>query len=163
MRYYRINNNIRSFNALVIDKDGNNLGVMPVAKALELAKQDSLDLIEVKSDTNPPICKILDFGKFLYQARKKTKKTKKTKLKIIKIGFNTGMHDLEVKAKKIGEFLEKNYPVKIDLMLRGRENRQKSLARIKVEELLKFVSVDFKIESDFKFQPQGISLIITKR
>ncbi len=163
MKYYRINNSIKIQSARIIDENGENLGVMPIAKAQEIANYKNLDLVEINPNSNPPICKIINFGKFLYQQQKKIKKTKKSKLKTIKIGFTTSSHDLSIKAKKATEFLNKNNPVKIELILKGRQKGLKELAKQKIEEILKLIEVDYKIESPFKTMPHGITLIIVKK
>lgn len=163
MKRYRINNEIKIPVARIIDEEGKNLGTMSIARALEIANYKNLDLVEINPNSNPPICKIIDFGKFLYQQQKKNKKTKKSRLKTIKIGFTTSQHDLAIKAKKITEFLTKNNPVKIELILKGRERQQKDLAKLKIEEMLKLIEVDYKIESPFKMMPYGITLLVVKK
>lgn len=163
MKRYRINNEIKIPVARIIDEEGKNLGTMSIARAMEIANYKNLDLVEINPNSNPPICKIIDFGKFLYQQQKKNKKTKKSKLKTIKIGFTTSHHDLAIKAKKTTEFLRKNNPVKIELILRGRQRQQKDLAKLKIEEMLKLIEVDYKIESPFKMMPYGITLVVVKK
>lgn len=163
MKYYRINNSIKLSRARIIDEDGKNLGIMPITKAQEIANYKNLDLVEINADSDPPICKIIDFGKFLYQQQKKSKKAKRSKLKTIKIGFTTGPHDLLIKAKKATELLTKNNLVKIELILRGRQKGLKDLAKSKIEEILKLIEVDYKIDSPLKVMPYGITLIVAKK
>ena len=113
---------------------------MDTSKAIELAKERELDLVEISNKTQPPICKIIDFGKYQYMQEKKQRKQKakqrKIELKGIRIGFTTSPHDLETKAKQIEKFLKEGHKVRIDLRLRGREKAHGDLAREKLEKFL---------------------------
>ena len=93
----------------MIGKDGSNVGVLPTAEALQLAQNDGLDLIEVAAKANPPVVRIMDFGKYLYQKEKElresAKKQKGTEMKGIRIGFNASLHDMELRARQVEEFI----------------------------------------------------------
>jgi translation initiation factor IF-3 len=132
----RRNDRIRSAEVRVIGPEGTNLGVMPPRKALELAKKVGLDLIEVSPSAQPPVCRILDFGKFLYEESKKNKDSKQhiTKLKEIKIRVSIDPHDFETKMRRAESFLNQGNKVKISLQFRGRENEHRELGfeRVKV-------------------------------
>jgi translation initiation factor IF-3 len=132
----RRNDRIRSAEVRVIGPEGTNLGVMPPRKALELAKKVGLDLIEVSPSAQPPVCRILDFGKFLYEESKKNKDSKQhiTKLKEIKIRVSIDPHDFETKMRRAESFLNNGDKVKISLQFRGRENEHRELGfeRVKV-------------------------------
>jgi len=119
---YRVNEQIKALRVQVIGPDGKNLGVMPTSKALELAREYGLDLVEVAPNASPPVARIMDYGKFVYQQKKKNKQKGKTsELKEIEMTPNIGEHDLNVKLRKIKEFLEEGHKVKVDIRMRGRQ------------------------------------------
>lgn len=113
----------------MIGPEGTNLGVMAPKKALELAQKVGLDLIEVSPAARPPVCRILDFGKFLYEESKKQKDTKQhsTKLKEVKFRVSIGSHDFETKLRRAEGFLNHGNKVKLTLQFRGRENEHREL------------------------------------
>lgn len=122
----KINNQITSKKLRVIYND-KNLGIMSNADALALARKDNLDLVEISSNTNPPVCKILNYGKFKYQQSKKKKGNVIHKEKEIKIGVQIDSHDLDVKINHINEFLDSGYIVKVTIILRGRQKAHPEL------------------------------------
>jgi len=160
-----INNQIKSRKVRLIDETGKQLGVTDLTEALRISRERNLDLIQVTDKVDPPVCKITDYGKYLYQKEKKEKNLKKiSTLKEIRIGFNTSLHDLETKAKTAEKFLKKGDKVKIEMRLRGRE---KALGRFAREKVIKFLeelknNIPFKIERDLKRRPNGFSTIISK-
>jgi translation initiation factor IF-3 len=121
----RINREIRAARVRVIDKDGGQLGILNLSEALMRAEDAGLDLIEISPSAEPPVCKIIDYGKFRYQQTKKEKEGKKAqhqvKVKEIKIKPNTDEHDLMVKLKHAREFIVKGNKVRITCTFRGRE------------------------------------------
>jgi len=121
----RINREIRAPRVRVIDKDGNQLGVLSVAEALSRAEHEGLDLIEIAPNAEPPVCKIIDYGKFRYQQTKKEKESKKSqhqvKVKEVKVKPNTDEHDIQVKLKHAREFIAKGNKVRLTCVFRGRE------------------------------------------
>ena len=125
----RKNDRIRAPEVRVIGPEGTNLGVMPPHKALELAKGVGLDLIEISPGAKPPVCRILDFGKYLYEESKKNKDSKQhaTKLKEIKFRVRIEEHDFETKLRRAESFLDHNHKVKLTLQFRGRENEHREL------------------------------------
>ncbi|MDQ8194537.1 translation initiation factor IF-3 [Coraliomargarita sp. SDUM461004] len=125
----RRNDRIRAAEVRVIGPEGTNLGVMAPRKALELAKKVGLDLIEVSPSARPPVCRILDFGKFLYEESKKQKDTKQasTKLKEVKFRVGIGEHDFVTKLRRAESFLDHGNKVKLTLQFRGRENEHREL------------------------------------
>ncbi len=131
-----------------------------------MAKEKNLDLIEISPNIQPPIAKIMDFGKFQYQKQKKTKTTKektheKTETKIIQLGIGTSEHDLELKAKKISEFLKEKHRVKISLVLKGRTKYlEKDFINERLKRILPFITENYKIADEPKKGPSGISIII---
>ncbi len=125
----RRNDRIRAAEVRVIGPEGTNIGVMPPKKALELAQKVGLDLIEVSPAARPPVCRILDFGKFLYEESKKQKDTKQhsTKLKEVKFRVSIDVHDFETKLRRAENFLNHGNKVKLTLQFRGRENEHREL------------------------------------
>lgn len=129
---YRVNEKIRAKEVRLIGPDGKQIGIVPLSEALRIAEDYGLDLVEVAPTANPPVCKIMDFGEFLYQEAKKAKEAKKKQavieVKEIKLSPKTDKHDLEVKIKHILRFLEDNNKVKIRVVFKGREISHPELA-----------------------------------
>ncbi|MGK0177087.1 MAG: translation initiation factor IF-3 [Lentimonas sp.] len=125
----RRNDRIRAPEVRVIGPEGTNLGVMLPKKALELAQGVGLDLIEISPGARPPVCRILDFGKYLYEESKKNKDAKQhvTKLKEIKFRVRIDAHDFETKLRRAESFLDHGHKVKLTLQFRGRENEHREL------------------------------------
>ena len=152
----------------VIDEVGAQLGVMNIFAAIDLAKSKGLDLIQVTEKVDPPVCRIGDYGKYLYSLQKKEKKikvkTKVTKLKEIQIGFNTSPHDIEVKAKQAENFLRNGDKVKVGMVLKGREKAMGDFAKKKVEFFLETTNtlIPIKTERELKREPRGFTMIISK-
>ena len=122
---HRINERIRVPNVRLIDEKGNQVGVVPTAEALKMARERGLDLMEVASTASPPVCKICDYGKFKYEKKKKDHEAKKkqvvVKVKEIQLRPNTDQHDFDYKVRNVREFLEEGDKAKITIMFRGRE------------------------------------------
>jgi len=165
IKKFRINNQIRAREVRVVDEVGKNLGVMKLEEALKMAFERHLDLVEIAPKVNPPVVKIIDYGKFLYWQRKKEKEKKKQQkeLKCIRIGFKESEHDLDFKVKKISEFLENGHQVRIDLILKGREKAFKDQAIEKIKNFLEKIKVNYKIIQEPKKVPRGISTMIVKK
>jgi translation initiation factor IF-3 len=164
-----VNNFIRAKEVRVIDENGGQLGIMDIFKAIDLAKSKGLDLIQVTEKVEPPVCKIADYGKYLYSLQKKERKIKVkahvSKLKEIQIGFNISPHDIEVKAKLAEKFLKNGDKVKIGMMLKGREKAMGDFARKKIELFIATANtlVPIKTERELKREPKGFTLIISKQ
>jgi len=120
---YRINEEINSKEVAVIDESGKALGTMGIREALDLAYGRNLDLVEVAPTATPPVCKVMDYGKFIYQEKKKQRESKShtSEVKEISLRPNISEHDLGVKLKKAREFLEAGHKVRFRLIFRGRE------------------------------------------
>lgn len=164
---YPINNQIKAPQVRVIDENGHQLGIINLEKAIELAKACGLDLVQVTEKVDPPVCKIVDYGKYLYSIAQKNKASKaKTKgvLKEIRLGINTSLHDLEVKAKLAVKFLQRGDKVKLRLQLRGREKTHQLLANEKITSFINIVNsmIGVKTEREMKKEPGGITIIISK-
>ncbi|MFP6854425.1 MAG: translation initiation factor IF-3, partial [Opitutales bacterium] len=148
--YIRKNDRIRAPEIRVIGPDGKMIGVMAPEKALKIAKEHFLDLVEVSASARPPVCRILDFGKYKYEQSKLKKnkdKSKSTKVKEIKFRVRIDVHDYETKLKRAEHFLMHENKVKISLMFRGRENEHKNLGFDRVnqaiEDLKSMATPDF--------------------
>ena len=151
---------------LVIDDTGQKLGVLNTQEALRLAQERGLDLVELSPRENPPITRIMNFGKWMYdreKAEKKKGKAAKSEVKMMRIGLMTGDHDLEVKAKKVDEFLKKGDKVLIDLRLKGRQMTMKNLGREKIKKFLEFIKEPAEQEGEIKFQGRNLNLIIKRK
>jgi translation initiation factor IF-3 len=161
----RLNNQIRDPQIQVIDIDGKQLGIMPTYDALKLANERNLDLVEVGPGTKPPIAKIMDYGKYMYQKEKrekdgKTSKSPSQEIKTVRIGFRTGVHDLTVRAGQADKFLQKGHRVRLELTLRGREKSMADIGRSKLETFVKMVTELFVLEDPIKRSPIGFGVLI---
>lgn len=128
----RKNERIRAREVRLIGTDGKQIGVVPREKALALAKQAGLDLVEISASARPPVCRILDFGKYMYEQSKRQKESKakssvSTKVKEVKFRVRVGEHDYMTKLRHAEEFLYKGAKVKLSLMFRGREMEHQEL------------------------------------
>ena len=128
---YCRNQNIRAAEVRVINSDGTMLGVFPTREAVAMAREQELDLVEISPNAQPPVCKILDYNKYVYEQGKKAaeakKKQAKVTLKELRIKSRIAPHDLEVKLRQIEEFLRKKDQVRFVVVFRGRENQHKEL------------------------------------
>jgi len=164
-----INNFIRAKEVRVIDETGGQLGVMNIFAAIDLAKSKNLDLIQVTEKVEPPVCRIGNYGKYLYSLQKKERKikagTKEAKLKEIQIGFNISPHDIEVKAKQAEKFLKEGDKVKVGMRLRGRERGMEDFAKKKMQFFVDTTNtlIAIKTEREIKREPKGFSMIIAKK
>ncbi|WP_258930433.1 translation initiation factor IF-3 [Desulfoferrobacter suflitae] len=120
-----VNERIRAQEVRVIGQDGSQLGIVPLKKALDLAAEEHLDLVEVAPNANPPVCKIMDYGKFKYQQSKRSQEAKKKQtviqVKEVKVRPKTDEHDLQVKIRHIKRFLAQKDKAKVTIVFRGRE------------------------------------------
>lgn len=131
-KFYKINHYIRADQVRVIDKQGRQIGVMPLSEALNKARKENLDLVEVAPKAQPPVCRIIDFRRFLYQQKKKqksnrVKKKKQTEFKQIRLKIFIDDHDLQRKVKDALTFLKNGARVKFIIIFRGREITKKEL------------------------------------
>ncbi len=139
---------------LLIGKNGEKIGVVDIREAMWRARKEGLDLVEVAPNANPPVCRIMDYGKFLYEEQKKQREAKKkqTTLKEITMKPNIDEHDYQVKLKHIREFLEDNHRVRVVIRMRGREmihpERAEELAKRVVEETKDLARVDGKMKKE---------------
>ena len=162
-----INNQIKAEKVRVINEEGKQLGVFEISEALKIAKEKGLDLIKVTDKVWPPVCRLADYGKFIYQEKKKERQKNQNKggeLKNLRLRFNISDHDIATRIKTADKFLKKGYKVRIEMVLRGRE---KALAEHAKEKLEKFLGTlkeisPFNVEREIKREGRGITAIITK-
>ena len=160
----KANERIRALDGQVIGSEGKNMGVLPLNKAIEMAKKEGLDLIEIAPNANPPVCKIMDMGKFKYDAQKKAnlakKKQKIISLKEIKMRPVTETHDYEFKVKNAKKFIAKGDKVKFTIRFKGRELQHSHLGNelmAKIKEDMKDIG---KVELDPKFDGKQMIMVI---
>ncbi len=163
----RINSYIKAPELRVIGDDGTNYGVIPLSEALRIAKEATLDLIEISPNAVPPVAKIMDYGKFQYDEKKKQKlskaRTQTSELKNIQVKIGTGDHDLELKAKKASEWLAEGNRVKIDLFLTGRSKYMEfNFLKERMDRILRLITVEYKISEEPKKGPKGVTAVIEK-
>ena len=162
----RTNHAIRAREVRVIGPKGENYGILTLEAALMKASESGLDLIEISPKANPPVARIGDLGKFLYEENKKQKQSKKSRsveIKTVQVKLGTGDHDLALKAKKTSEWLSEGNRVKIDLFLPGRAKYlDEKFLRGRMERMLKLISVEYKIADPAKKSPKGMTAIIEK-
>ena len=162
-----INRNIRAKEVRVIDPDGNQIGVIPTYKAIAVANDFGLDLVEISPNAAPPVCKIMDYGRYKYEATKKKQEAKKKQttfqLKEIKIRPKTGEHDLNTKINHIAKFLDRKDKVKVTVIFRGREITLTNLGR----ELLKKIVQDTEeiaiVEQPPKFEGRTMVMVLAPK
>ena len=160
----KANERIRALDVQVIGNDGGNLGAMPLNKAIELAKQEGLDLIEISPNANPPVCKIMDIGKYKYDLQKKAnqakKKQKTVSLKEIKLRPGTESHDYNFKIKNAKKFISKGNKVKFTVKFKGREMQHTDLGKDLMNKIIEETKDVAKVESKPKFEGRQMVMII---
>lgn len=151
----------------LIGPDGNQLGVVAIQKAQELANQDELDLVEVAPSANPPVCRIIDFSKFKYDQEKKEREAKKHqrqgRLKEIRLKPNIDSHDYETKVKQAIAFLKKKDKVKINLFFRGRQMEHLDLGRKVLDKFIMDTQNDGQVEKQPALEGRIMSFVIAPK
>ncbi len=163
----RINNQIRASELRVIDDQNQNIGVLSIKEALQMAEARGMDLIEISPNANPPVAKIMDFGKYQYEASKKLKKAKAgakpSETKSIQVKIGTGDHDLEMKAKTASKWLKEGHRIKIELFLAGRAKyMDEKFLKERLDRVLHLITEDYKISDNYKKGPKGLFITIEK-
>ena len=152
---------------MVIDEDGAKLGVMPTREALRIAREKDLDLVEVSPNSNPPVCRIMDFGKYKYQMQKKLheakKKQKTIEVKTVKVRPRTDEHDMQVKIKQVKRFLEKGNKVKAVVMFRGREQAHVELGEAQLLKIFEAVKDIAEMERKPKKEGRDMIMILAPK
>jgi len=165
--YNRINRQIRAGELRVIGEEGENFGVISLEEALRLAKEKNLDLIEISSNSIPPVAKIADYGRFQYAEKKKLKEAKTkshvVEVKSLQVKIGTDDHDLLLKAEKASEWLKDGHRVKLNLFLPGRSKyMNKTFLKERIERMLKLLTENYKIAEEAKASLKGMTMVIEK-
>lgn len=160
----RVNENIRAPEIRLIGADGDNVGVVSPEQALDMADEAGLDLVEISPNANPPVCKIMDYGKYKYEQQKREsearKKQKVIEVKEVKFRPNTDTHDYDVKMRNVTKFLENGDKVKVTLRFRGREMAHQELGRDLLERVAEDTKEIGKVENMPKMEGRQMIMVI---
>ena len=152
---------------MVVDESGKSLGKMTKDSALSLAREKGMDLIEIAPNAKPPVTRIMSFDKFRYQLEKKLKKQrtqqKGQEMKQVQISIREAIHDLQMKANRVNEFLAEGHPVEILMTLRGREKANKDFAREKLANFIKIINPEHKVIMEPRVGGRGIGMQVIKK
>jgi translation initiation factor IF-3 len=163
----RINEQIRVREVRLIDGDGEQRGVLPTSEAMQLAKEAGLDLVEIAPNANPPVCKILDYGKYKFEQEKRIRESKKKqkllKMKEIRMQPKIEKHDMAFKAKHIRTFLEEGNKVKVTIRFRGRELAHTELGRDVLEKILELLEDSYIIDRPPAMEGRFMSMILNPK
>lgn len=162
-----MNNQIRAQKVRVIDKEGNQMGILPLAEALEIARSRNLDLVEVAPLADPPVCRILDYGKYKYQQSKRSqqarRKQRSVQVKEVKMRPKTEEHDYQFKLNHARRFLSAGNKVKVTIMFRGREMAHTDLGRRKLDRFVEELGEIAQVESAPRLEGRNMSMILSPR
>jgi translation initiation factor IF-3 len=160
-----VNNQIRAEEVRIIGADGEQVGVLPIQEALERAADNGMDLVEVSPNAKPPVCKIMDYGKYKYQKTKQLQEAKKKQkgyqIKEIKVRPKTEAHDLETKVKNIEKFIGKGNKVKVTLVFRGREIILKAQGQQVLEKLVEMTEDFAQVEQPPKYEGRVVTMLLS--
>ncbi|MBI5397021.1 MAG: translation initiation factor IF-3 [Verrucomicrobia bacterium] len=160
-----MNGRIRAREVRLIDSDGQQLGVKPLREALALAQQRGMDLVEIAPNATPPVCKVLEYGKYRYEQAKREKESRKavtsSKTKQIKFHVSISEHDFQIKLRQIAGFLEKHMRCKVSLFFRGREMAHQDLGQQVMKRLAKEVGAYGTVEMEPKLMGRSINMLIS--
>lgn len=162
-----MNNQIRVPEVRCIDENGEQIGVIPTRKALVLAHEAGLDLVEIAATSKPPVCRIMDHGKYKYEQDKKKKEAKKkqanTKLKEVKFHVNVGEHDYQTKLRHAHEFLDSGNRLKVSLMFRGRENAHRELGFELMQRVIQDCAEQGTVEQAPRLMGRNINMMLVPK
>ena len=163
----RINHQIRIRQVRVIDEENKQLGIMETADALALALHKTLDLVEIAPNQRPPVCRIMDFGKYKYEEKKKEqasrRKQHQVQIKELRVRPGTGDHDLEVKMKQARQFFADGDKVLVCCLFRGRQMAHKEVGEQVVQQVVKLLADVAKIESPLRMEGKRMVLLLSKK
>lgn len=162
----RVNDRIRIREVRLIDPDGTQIGVVPTHEALSRAREKGLDLVEVAPDSRPPVCKIMDYGRWKYEQKKKHsggKKPHNTKIKHVRLRPKTDEHDYQVKLRRALRFLGQGDKVQIELLFRGREMVHQDRGRALVERMIGDLQEHAKVERAGKMEGRKMTVLLTHK
>jgi len=149
----------------VIDESGKQLGVVDLQTAYQMAQERNLDLVQVTEKVDPPVCKLTDYGKYVYWEEKKVKKQRGGgEIKGIRLSFGISQHDIETRAQQAEKFLKKGDIIRVEMVLRGREKALQNFAKEKIRKFLDILNArtPIKVERDLKKEARGFTMIISK-
>jgi translation initiation factor IF-3 len=162
-----MNRMIRAREVRVIGPDGEHIGILSLDEALALATENGLDLVEVSPDAEPPVCKIIDYGKFRYQQDKRGREAKKkqhvTQIKEVRMRPKTEEHDFQIKSRQIRRFLEEGNKAKVSMRFRGREHEHAQLGQQKLERLMLDMQDVATIEQVPQMEGRVITLVLAPK
>lgn len=160
----RVNRDIRAPKLRVIDEEGEQLGIMSSREALQLAMERELDLVEIAPQANPPVCKIIDYGKFRYEQQKREKNQRKhqhqQQLKEVRLHPRTDTHDIDFKTRHAREFLAEGHKVKFSVVFRGREMTHQEIGRELLQGIIDALADTAKIDQAIRMDGRNMSLIM---
>ena len=160
----RINQQIRISPVRVVDPDGEQIGILPIERALEIADEQGLDLVEVAPLARPPVCRIMDYGKFRYEEQRKAREARKkqhqVQLKEVKMRPGIEDHDFDFKLRHARRFLEEGNKVKITMMFRGRQMAHPELGREVLDRVITEVADVGKVESNPMMEARSMTMVI---
>ena len=163
----RINESIRARELRVIGQDGEQLGIVSRAEALKLAEEAGVDLVEISPNADPPVAKIVDWGKYQYQKMKEQQKNRKNskqaELKQMRFGLKIGSGDLEIKLRKIRSFLEAGHKVRIQIFYRGREMAHKELGYELIDKIVALLDEDAILEQKPQMAGRNLSIVVRSK
>jgi translation initiation factor IF-3 len=166
-RSVRINNEIRSEQLRVIDSDGTQLGIITRQEAMNIALAQDLDLVEISPESNPPVAKIVNWGKYQYQKLKEQQKIKRNskavELKQMRMGLKIGSNDLDIKLRKVREFLKDGHKVKITVVYRGREMAHQELGFTMLKKVMELLEQDAVQEQPPQMAGRNLSILIRSK
>ncbi len=159
-----INNEIRAKEVRVVSDQGEHFGILSTEEALRMAEERGLDLVEVTGNVDPPVCKIIDYGKFSYKEKKKGKSSK-PQMKSVRLGFSISEHDMNTRVRSAIKFLKAGNSVRIVLPLRGREKALGDVAKEKINKFIELVGEEENIrtEGEISREPRGLTVTISKK
>lgn len=163
----RINREIRAQELRVVGPAGENLGVLSLEAALQVAKDASLDLIEISPNANPPVAKVMDYGKFQYEQKKRESaarsKAKVSETKEVQIKVGTGENDMRLKARKAAEWLEEGHRVRVELFLKGRyKGMDEAFLKTRLEKFVMLIPYAYKLAEPVARAPKGFAAILER-
>jgi translation initiation factor IF-3 len=163
----RVNEGIRVREVRVVTQDGEQLGIMPIQEALDTARQRELDLVEVAPDAQPPVCRIMDFGKYKYTQSRRLKEARKKQttiqVKEVKMGPKTEKHDFEFKLKHVRRFLEEGHKAKVTVRFKGREMAHTELGWKMLQKMVEAVTDIAVVESNPRMEGRMLHLIMSPK
>ncbi len=159
-----INEEIREREVRVIDADGTQLGIMPTKEALRIAQEKDLDLINIAPQAKPPVCKILDYGKYRFEQTKREKEAKKKQkvieIKEVRLSPNIEDHDMNTKAKMAAKFLQNGDKVKVSVRFRGREMTRTEVGRVVLDQFVQSIADVAEVEKPPKMEGRSMVMFL---